>query len=119
MILGPRGRGPTAFLDERIRLIFRTRRNSMSRALPEPTQLNTPDLLEAFFERSQDGFFFMMLDQPVEWGPGVDKDAVLDYVFTHQRMTKVNTAMAAQFRARREGLIGLTPGDFFRHGHKG
>src|SRR3989442_15043727 len=57
----------------------------MPTALPEPTQLNTPELLEAFFERSQDGFFFMMLDQPVEWGPGVDKDAVLDYVFINSR----------------------------------
>ncbi|HXJ29565.1 MAG TPA: histidine kinase [Gemmatimonadales bacterium] len=87
----------------------------MSRALPEPTQLNTPDLLEAFFERSQDGFFFMMLDQPVEWGPDVDKDAVLDYVFTHQRMTKVNPAMAQQFRATPAALIGMTPAEFFRH----
>lgn len=87
----------------------------MSQTLPEPTKLNTPDLLEAFFERSQDGFFFMMLDQPVEWGPGVDKEAVLDYVFTHQRMTKVNPAMAQQFRATPSGLIGMTPAEFFRH----
>ena len=87
----------------------------MSSALPESTQLNTPELLEAFFERSQDGFFFMMLDQPVEWGPGVDKEAVLDYVFSHQRMTKVNPAMALQFRASPAALLGLTPSDFFRH----
>ncbi len=87
----------------------------MSSALPQSTQLNTPELLEAFFERSQDGFFFMMLDQPVEWGPGVDKEAVLDYVFSHQRMTKVNPAMALQFRASPAALIGLTPSDFFRH----
>jgi PAS domain S-box-containing protein len=92
----------------------------MSTALPEPTQLNTPELLEAFFERSQDGFFFMMLDQPVEWGPGVDKDAVLDYVFTHQRMTKVNPAMAQQFRATTSAaLIGMTPAEFFRHDLEG
>ena len=87
----------------------------MPTALPDSTQLNTPELLEAFFERSQDGFFFMMLDQPVEWGPEVDKDAVLDYVFSHQRMTKVNPAMAQQFRAKPAELIGLTPSDFFRH----
>src|SRR5204863_257105 len=91
--------------------------NAMPTALPEPSQLNTPELLEAFFERSQDGFFFMMLDQPVEWGrgSGVDKDAVLDYVFSHQRMTKVNPAMAQQFRAKPAELIGMTPRDFFRH----
>jgi two-component system, NarL family, sensor histidine kinase UhpB len=79
-----------------------------------PAAVSDP-LLEAFFERSQDGFFFMMLDQPIEWGPGVDQDAVLDYVFSHQRMTKVNPAMAKQFRATPSELIGLTPGDFFRH----
>src|SRR5947207_360570 len=78
-------------------------------------QFNTPALLEAFFERSQDGFFFMMLDQPIEWGSSVDKDAVLDYVFAHQHMTKVNPAMAQQFRATPETLIGMTPADFFRH----
>ena len=92
----------------------------MSTALPEPTQLNPPELLEAFFERSQDGFFFMMLDKPVEWGPGIDKDAVLDYVFTHQRMTKVNPAMAQQFRATSPAaLIGMTPAEFFRHDLEG
>jgi len=87
----------------------------MQSALPEPAEFNTPALLEAFFERSQDGFFFMMLDQPIEWGTGVDKDAVLDYVFAHQRMTKVNPAMAKQFRATPDALIGLTPSEFFRH----
>ncbi|HKR55446.1 MAG TPA: histidine kinase, partial [Gemmatimonadales bacterium] len=81
----------------------------------EPPELNTPSLLEAFFERSQDGFFFMMLDEPVTWGPDVDQDAVLDYVFSHQRMTKVNPAMARQFRAQTGQLIGMTPTDFFRH----
>ncbi len=91
----------------------------MPSALPELPDWNTPALLEAFFERSQDGFFFMMIDQPIEWGPGVDKDAVLDYVFSHQRMTKVNPAMAAQFRAAPSALIGLTPSDFFRHDLEG
>jgi len=81
----------------------------------ESRAINTPTLLEAFFESSQDGFFFMMLDQPIEWGPGVDKDAVLDYVFAHQRMTKVNPAMAKQFRATPAELMGLTPSEFFRH----
>src|SRR5258705_4735038 len=87
----------------------------MPSAVSDPSQFNTPALLEAFFERSQDGFFFMMLDQPIEWGSHVDQDAVLDYVFSHQRMTKVNPAMAKQFRATPSELIGLTPGDFFRH----
>jgi PAS domain S-box-containing protein len=91
----------------------------MARALSDTSQFNTPALLEAFFESSRDGFFFMMLDQPIEWGPEVDKDAVLDYVFAHQRMTKVNPAMAEQFRASSAQLIGRTPGEFFRHDIEG
>jgi two-component system, NarL family, sensor histidine kinase UhpB len=82
---------------------------------PEPPGFNTPALLETFFERSRDGCFFMMIDQPIEWGPGVDKDAALDYVFTHQHMTRVNAAMAEQFRASPADLIGLTPKEFFQH----
>lgn len=81
----------------------------------EPSEVNSAALLEAFFDRSQDGFFFMMLDQPVEWGPSVDKEAVLDYVFSHQRMTRVNAAMASQFRTTPAELIGMTPREFFRH----
>jgi PAS domain S-box-containing protein len=87
----------------------------MPLTLPEPPELSTPALLEAFFERSQDGFFFMMIEEPIEWGPEVDKEAVLDYVFAHQHMTKVNPAMAAQFRATPAELIGMTPNQFFKH----
>lgn len=87
----------------------------MPRTVPARPDFNSPALLEAFFERSQDGFFFMMLDQPIAWGPGVDQEAVLDYVFAHQRMTRVNPAMATQFRATPAALIGMTPSDFFRH----
>jgi PAS domain S-box-containing protein len=57
----------------------------------------------------------MMIEEPIEWGPEVDKEAVLDYVFAHQHMTKVNPAMAAQFRATPAELIGMTPNQFFKH----
>lgn len=73
-------------------------------------------LLELFFSQSMDGFFFMMLDEPVEWGDHVDKDRVLDYVFEHQRMTKVNSAIVTQFNASSpDELIGKTPAEFFAH----
>jgi PAS domain S-box-containing protein len=73
-------------------------------------------LLELFFSKSMDGFFFMMLDEPVEWNDRVDKSLVLDYVFEHQRMTKVNSAMVAQFNASSAAdLIGVTPTQFFAH----
>ena len=43
------------------------------------------------------GFSISMIDEPVEWGAHVDRDAVLDYVFRHQRLTLANTAWASQY----------------------
>jgi PAS domain S-box-containing protein len=72
-------------------------------------------LLELFFSQSLDGFFFMMLDQPVAWNEDTDKEAALDYIFTHERITKVNAAMLAQFSAREDQLIGRTPAELLAH----
>jgi PAS domain S-box-containing protein len=77
--------------------------------------MNADDRLELFFSQSLDGFFFMMIDEPVRWDDSVDKDRVLDYVFEHQRVTKVNDAMLAQYGATRESFLGTTPKDLFRH----
>jgi PAS domain S-box-containing protein len=72
-------------------------------------------LLELFFSQSLDGFFFMMLDEPIVWNDSTDKEAALDYIFAHERFTKVNAAVLAQFSARRDQLIGLTPGELLAH----
>ena len=78
--------------------------------------LENEQLLEFFFSQSTHGFFFMMLDEPVEWGEHVDRDRVLDYVFEHQRMTKVNSAILTMFNATRsEEILGRTPAQFFVH----
>lgn len=71
--------------------------------------------LELFFAQSLDGLFFMMLDQPVVWNDAIDKEQLLDYVFAHQRITKVNDAMLQQYGANREQFLGLTPNDLFAH----
>lgn len=74
------------------------------------------ELLELFFSQSLHGFFFMMLDEPVEWNDGTDKDTALDYIMPHQRITRVNRAMADQYRANDVAeLLGLTSEDLFAH----
>lgn len=79
-----------------------------------PMGIGNEQLLELFFSQSLDGFFFMMMDVPVEWGDHVDKDAVIDYAFDHQRLTKVNSAILEQFHATRPGdLLGITPAQLF------
>ncbi|HSJ76370.1 MAG TPA: PAS domain-containing protein [Gemmatimonadales bacterium] len=72
-------------------------------------------LLELFFSQSLDGFFFMMLDQPIAWNETTDKEAALDYIFTHERITKVNTAVLTQFAAREDQMIGRTPAELLAH----
>ena len=72
-------------------------------------------LLDALFSQALDGIFFMMLDEPVQWDDAVNKEAVLDYVFSQQRITRINRAMLEQYRATEEQLIGQTPQDFFAH----
>jgi PAS domain S-box-containing protein len=81
-----------------------------------PVALENERLLELFFSQSLDGFFFMMLEEPVEWGDHVDKDEVLDFVFEHERVTKVNAALVTQLGASSaDELLGLTPAQIFAH----
>jgi PAS domain S-box-containing protein len=76
----------------------------------------SPDSLrELFFAQSIDGFFIMMLDEPIDWNDAVDKDALLEHVFRHQRMTIANDAYARQYRVSLHELIGKTPAEFFAH----
>ena len=72
-------------------------------------------LLNLFFSQSLDGFFFMMLDEPIDWNENVDQEKTLDYVFKHQRITKANNAVLEQYLATSEQFIGLTPQDLFEH----
>lgn len=71
--------------------------------------------LDLFFKQSLDGVFFMMLDEPVEWNEDIDKDAALDYIFSHQRITRINRAMLDQYKASAGDFLGKTPEDFFEH----
>ncbi len=71
--------------------------------------------LELFFSQSLHGFFFMMLDEPIAWHDGIDKDAALEDAFARLHLTKVNDAMVEQYGARRETFLGFTPNDFWAH----
>jgi len=71
--------------------------------------------LDVFFKQSIEGFFFMMLDEPIQWDNTIDKEKALDYAFEHQKITLINDAMLEQYGAKKEDFIGLTPKDFFQH----
>ena len=77
--------------------------------------LSPDSLRELFFAQSIDGFFIMMLDEPIDWSDNADKDGLLEYVFQHQRMTIANEALARQYGVPLAELIGKTPAEFFQH----
>ncbi len=70
-------------------------------------------LLNLFFTQSLTGFFFMMLDQPVEWNDTIDKEKALAYIFDHQRDTKVNPALLQQYGLSEAEMMSKTPRDLF------
>jgi len=87
-----------------------TERKQIEHALRENQQR-----LSLFFNQSLDGFFFSMLDEPIEWNDASDKTKLLDYVISHQHITEANDAMILQYGSTREKIIGRTARDFFAH----
>lgn len=87
-----------------------TERKKAEKALKEGKEQ-----LDIFFSQSLDGFFFMMLDEPVDWHNATDREKTLDYIMHHQRMTKVNQALLDQYKAKEKDFIGVTPSDLFKH----
>jgi diguanylate cyclase (GGDEF)-like protein/PAS domain S-box-containing protein len=73
------------------------------------------ELLDMFFKQSLTGFFIMMVDKPVYWNDTVNKAEVLDYIFDHQRYTRVNQAMLNQYGMNSEDFFQMTPRDIFAH----
>lgn len=96
-------------------LIYAAARDITERIETETKLRESEERLELFFHQSLSGFFFMMLDEPIEWNNSIDKEKAMDYVFAHQRITKVNKAMLDQYRLKEEEMIGLTPNDLFGH----
>lgn len=91
-----------------ISIIDMTQRKKAEEALRESQKR-----LDLFFSQSLDGFFFMMLDEPVEWNENTAKEQVLDYIFTHLRITKINDTMLEIYGATREQMLNLTGRDIY------
>ncbi|MEG5038315.1 MULTISPECIES: PAS domain S-box protein [unclassified Microcoleus] len=91
----------------------------LSRWRAEKALRESQEQLEVFFSQSLDGFFFVMLDEPVHWDDTVDKKKVLDYVFANGRVTKANDALIAQYGGIREQFIGCTLDSLFSRNFTG
>jgi PAS domain S-box-containing protein len=101
--------------DDHPHQVYATFENITERKRAEEALRENTNAAHQFFSESAAGAFFMMLDEPIEWNDAVDKEHVLDYVFDHQRITKVNDAMLDQYRARADDFLGKTPNQLFAH----
>ncbi len=71
--------------------------------------------LQAFFNQSLDGFFFTTFETPRTWDNTINKDEVLNQIFTTERYTEVNNALLEQYGMTREQFLSLTSSDVFAH----
>ncbi|MFZ5921669.1 MAG: HD domain-containing phosphohydrolase [Chloroflexota bacterium] len=71
--------------------------------------------LELFFAQSLNGFFFMELAEPICWNDEADKEALVEYALTAERVAKVNQAILDQYGVPEEVALGLSPSDIFAH----
>ncbi|MFZ5896278.1 MAG: PAS domain-containing protein [Myxococcota bacterium] len=62
--------------------------------------------LEVLFEENVNGVYYSLLDEPIEWNAGTDKDALAAWALEHARPVRVNRALCAIVRAPAQELIG-------------
>ncbi|SNR56631.1 PAS domain S-box protein [Lutibacter flavus] len=75
---------------------------------------NNEEKLELFFSQSFLGFYIMELDTPIYWNDTVNKETTLDYIFNHQKITKLNDAYLKHYGANRNEFIGKTLASFYK-----
>lgn len=98
--------------------VYAVAKDITERVARESELLESKKQADLFFNQSLHGFFICMLDEPVEWNEHTDKEKALDYIFAHQRMTRVNQALLDQYGATEQEFIGITVGELFRHNMK-
>jgi PAS domain S-box-containing protein len=89
---------------------------SLSRDITERRRMQeelrrSKELLDLFFSQNLNGAFFMMLDEPLRWDESIDKEAALDYVFAHQRLTRVDQALLEQYGLAEQQMLDRTPAE--------
>lgn len=70
-------------------------------------------IMQQFFNVTDIGVAFYVVDQPMAWNDAADKDKVLDYVFTNERLVYANEAYLALSGANAADILDKTPADFF------
>ena len=96
-------------------LSYAAARDVTDRILMEQKLAREKKWIDLFFDQSLHGFFFCMLDEPISWHEAADREALIEYMLDHQRMTQVNQAMLDQYGATAEDFVGITARELLQH----
>ncbi|WP_279341600.1 PAS domain-containing protein [Geothrix sp. SG200] len=70
--------------------------------------------LDLFFARSRDAYYIAMLDEPLAWEEGTDREAAVAAALDRQRLTRTNPALAEQLGVPEGNLAAWTFRDLYR-----
>jgi len=79
----------------------------------EEEYIEIQNYFNLFFNQALEGIFFFMLDEPVQWNDSVDKDKIIDYVFSNQKIVRANDAFLNQYGITLDQALAMTPADFY------
>lgn len=77
------------------------------------TEPYTNYILRLLFEASPDGFFAMMLNQPVEWDPENEDPQLFEHIFKTQQITIFNKRATELNPGFHGNLMGVSPERYF------
>ncbi|MBN2806556.1 MAG: PAS domain S-box protein [Prolixibacteraceae bacterium] len=69
--------------------------------------------LDLFFNQSRDGFFFMEIDEPIDWNGGSNRNQLVEKALIDLRITRVNEALYSQYLAEPDFFIGKNLKELF------
>jgi len=90
-------------------------RDITERKLAEEELSRSEKRFSLFFSQSLDGYYYTQFDEPVLWNEDADKEKILTYANTNQRIVEINDAMLEQYGTTREVLLGKPVSIFFEH----
>ncbi|WP_259133151.1 PAS domain S-box protein [Methanosalsum natronophilum] len=89
------------------------RRDITSQRRTEKALKESHKQLKDFFTQSLTGFLLMEFDVPITWNDLIDKEDMLEYAISHEKIKMVNQAFLDQYLSTKNDFIGKTPLSIF------
>ncbi len=87
--------------------------DASEKARGETAMREREELLGLLLRQDVAGIYFATVDDPVDWGEEVDKEAAISQVLSRQRLTVANDEFLRAYGQKREDAMGHYPGEDF------